>query len=162
MFPSESALDTILTAVIAITLAFYATFLIRLKPPKEDKVTSNNESEKKENASLKTKGLEKPTTPAETKKNAGEKPASPVETQKIREEPTKTVQTEPDIETDRSFEKKKAEEEKKSFFLFGNSKFKGCSHKFGYLGTLPKNTPIPDECFGCPKILECLMRSKNR
>jgi len=36
-----------------------------------------------------------------------------------------------------------------------------CPHKFGYLHKLPKNTPIPDECFGCSKIVECL-RKPNR
>jgi len=35
-----------------------------------------------------------------------------------------------------------------------------CLHQFGYLRTLPKNAPIPDECFGCPKIVECLVKAK--
>jgi hypothetical protein len=26
---------------------------------------------------------------------------------------------------------------------------------------LPKNTPIPDECFGCPKILQCLFQKSD-
>jgi hypothetical protein len=30
-----------------------------------------------------------------------------------------------------------------------------CKHEFGYLKTLPKNTPIPKECLGCRKIIEC-------
>jgi hypothetical protein len=34
-----------------------------------------------------------------------------------------------------------------------------CAHHFGYLRTLPRNTPIPDECFGCTKIMECFMQS---
>jgi len=37
-----------------------------------------------------------------------------------------------------------------------------CLHHFGYLRTLPKNAPIPDECFGCQKIVECLIRAKTR
>jgi len=37
-----------------------------------------------------------------------------------------------------------------------------CLHHFGYLRTLPKNAPIPDECFGCQKIVECLVQSKPR
>jgi hypothetical protein len=35
-----------------------------------------------------------------------------------------------------------------------------CLHQFGYLRTLPKNAPIPDECFGCAKIVECLVKAK--
>lgn len=34
--------------------------------------------------------------------------------------------------------------------------FEECAHHFGYLKNLPKNTPVPDECFGCKKILRCL------
>lgn len=37
-----------------------------------------------------------------------------------------------------------------------------CSHHFGYLGTLPKNTPLPDECLGCPKIIKCLTRASTK
>lgn len=38
---------------------------------------------------------------------------------------------------------------------------KDCIHQFGYLRTIPKNKPIPDECFGCTKIVECLINAKN-
>jgi len=34
----------------------------------------------------------------------------------------------------------------------------GCSHHFGYLGEHPKNTPIPNECLTCVKIMECLSK----
>jgi hypothetical protein len=51
---------------------------------------------------------------------------------------------------------KKRDAEKKSFYLFGQKDFEGCPHEFEYLKTLPKNTPIPDECFGCAQIIECL------
>jgi hypothetical protein len=37
---------------------------------------------------------------------------------------------------------------------------KDCVHHFGYLRTFPKNSPIPDECFGCERIVDCLV-SKN-
>jgi len=30
-----------------------------------------------------------------------------------------------------------------------------CKYKFGYLRTLAKNTPIPDECYSCDKIIDC-------
>jgi hypothetical protein len=30
-----------------------------------------------------------------------------------------------------------------------------CKHSLGYLKTLPKNTPIPEECLSCAKIVEC-------
>jgi len=31
-----------------------------------------------------------------------------------------------------------------------------CRHFFGYLKKIPKNTSIPDECFGCPRMVDCL------
>jgi hypothetical protein len=53
----------------------------------------------------------------------------------------------------------KNKDDKKAFFLFGETEFKGCTFKMGYLKSLPKNKPIPDECFGCPQILECIALS---
>jgi len=35
---------------------------------------------------------------------------------------------------------------------------KGCPHHFGYLAHRPKNTPIPQECLTCQKIVECMLR----
>ena len=31
-----------------------------------------------------------------------------------------------------------------------------CVHTFGYLGNRSKNTLIPDECLGCPKVMRCI------
>jgi len=31
-----------------------------------------------------------------------------------------------------------------------------CLHFFGYLAGYPPNEPIPDECFGCIKAIECM------
>lgn len=31
-----------------------------------------------------------------------------------------------------------------------------CAHFFGHLRKIPKNATMPDECFGCPKMVECL------
>jgi len=41
----------------------------------------------------------------------------------------------------------------------GKSQVK-CPHSFGYLSKLPKGTPLPEECFLCPKVVECLAFSK--
>jgi hypothetical protein len=37
-----------------------------------------------------------------------------------------------------------------------------CTHEFGYLGTLPKNSKIPDECLGCSRIVKCLAEGRSR
>ncbi|MGB9914432.1 MAG: hypothetical protein ACPLIG_00060 [Candidatus Bathyarchaeales archaeon] len=31
-----------------------------------------------------------------------------------------------------------------------------CAHHLGYLKHRPKNTPIPEECFTCGKMIECM------
>lgn len=31
-----------------------------------------------------------------------------------------------------------------------------CPHHFGYLKTRPKDTPIPDACLTCQKMIQCL------
>lgn len=36
-----------------------------------------------------------------------------------------------------------------------------CVHHFGYLRTFPKNSPIPDECFGCERIVDCLVNKNH-
>jgi len=34
----------------------------------------------------------------------------------------------------------------------------GCPHYYGYLQTIPKNAPLPKECFGCSKMVDCFLR----
>lgn len=131
--------------------------LIKLKPSKEDIETTENDS-------IELKKL-KPITPTETSGNTSEE-----ETTAVQEEPTEASQPEVnqtgvnalngDVEV--TEKKNNKDELKKSFFLFGERDFEGCSHKFGYLKSLRKNAPIPDECFGCPQILEWLMTRKSK
>jgi len=159
VFPFDSPLTFIPLVVIAAILAVYTLLLIKLKPSKEDIETTENDS-------IELKKLEKPTTPTETSGNASEE-ATPA----LQEEPTEASQTEVnqtrvnalngDLKETRK-KNNKDKELKKSFFLFGEKDFEGCPHKFGYLKSLRKNAPIPDECFGCPQILECLMTQKSK
>jgi len=39
--------------------------------------------------------------------------------------------------------------------------FQRCIHNFGYLRNLPENTPVPNECFGCPKAMRCLFPNEQ-
>ena len=39
--------------------------------------------------------------------------------------------------------------------------FTKCIHDFGYLRNLPQNTPIPNECFGCPQVMRCLFPNEQ-
>jgi hypothetical protein len=38
--------------------------------------------------------------------------------------------------------------------------FQGCVHQFGHLRNMPKNTAVPAECFGCPKVLRCMFENE--
>jgi hypothetical protein len=154
VFPFDSPLTILPLAIIAAILVFYTLLLIKLNPSRKDIETTENDS-------IELKKLEKPTTPTEISGNAIEEVTSAVQ-----EEPTEASQTEVNalnvgVEgTERKNNKDK--ELKKSFFLFGERDFEGCPHKFGYLKSLRRNAPIPDECFGCPQILECLMTRKSK
>jgi DNA-directed RNA polymerase subunit RPC12/RpoP len=37
-----------------------------------------------------------------------------------------------------------------------------CPRHFGFLNTIPQETPIPEECLLCPKVLQCTVRQKER
>ena len=49
----------------------------------------------------------------------------------------------------------------KSYAAKSQTGLQKCVHSFGYLRSLPKNTSVPDECFGCPKIMQCLFQKSN-
>lgn len=175
--PLEFPFNIALVAVTAIIVISYAIFLIKLRPAIEAESIIKTNLEKKRATSVESRSREKPTTPGDTKKIADEKPTLlredriSVEPRKSSEKPEtkvenkKEVQPEAPVEVVEIEEKKKTakdEDAKKSFFLFGERNFEGCHHEFGFLYDLPKNTPIPDECFGCPQIVECLKNSKPK
>jgi hypothetical protein len=36
-----------------------------------------------------------------------------------------------------------------------------CTHRFGYLSALKKKTEIPDECYSCTQLINCVKEPKN-
>jgi len=67
--------------------------------------------------------------------------------------------TEPVVKPMKTEKQREAQMEKakKSYYLFGETKFEGCQHRFGYLAT-NEDKPIPDECFGCSRVIECFKK----
>jgi len=161
MLTPESSL-TILKVAIAIILVFYVTLLVKLKPSREIKPPLDRYVETVRTPTVEQKKPEKPTTPLETRKTANEEPVLTSKTEKLQEEPPKGIQTKAHAETEENQTKETDKQAKRAFFLFGEREFEGCPHRFEYLRNLPKNSPIPDECFGCPKILECLGSPKKK
>ena len=56
-------------------------------------------------------------------------------------------------------DRKRTTDQLKAFYLFGETEFNNCQHEFGFLKKM-KNKPIPDECFGCPRLLDCFKLPK--
>ena len=153
VFPFDSPLTILPLIVIPAILIFYTLLLIKLKPSREEIETAENDS-------MQPETLEKSIAPIETIENVGEEV-----TPAVQKMPSETVEVEADaesIDVEETGKNDNGKESKKAFFLFGERDFEGCPHKFGYLKSLRKNAPIPDECFGCPQILECLMTRKNK
>ena len=68
-------------------------------------------------------------------------------------------------ETSKTLEAEEIEEEKPEDTLAQKIKIEleektespaACSHHLGYLKQRPKNTPIPEECLTCTKMIECM------
>ena len=38
------------------------------------------------------------------------------------------------------------------------NRFSGCPQSFGFLAKRPKDTPIPQQCMLCPKIVDCMLK----
>ena len=36
-----------------------------------------------------------------------------------------------------------------------------CRHAFGFLGDMPDNADIPDECAVCPKVMQCFIKRRT-
>jgi len=54
-----------------------------------------------------------------------------------------------DLETEAALQEKKIQESRKA------ETAPECKHRFGYLRTLPRDAPIPNECLSCDKIIKC-------
>lgn len=67
-------------------------------------------------------------------------------------EASKTIEVEEteDEKQEETLQKLEIEIEKKCEDTFG------CSQHLGYLKQRPKNTPIPEECLTCTKMIECM------
>ena len=131
-----SLFDTGLLITVVVLMLLYLIVLIKLKPSTGREKT------------LKTKSLKRnirKVSSTERRNNPGIYPEN-------REEPAEMVK---DIEKPKSVSTVSVETEKTEFSR--DTQPSGCPHYFGYLRGHPKNTPIPNECLTCTKIMECLV-----
>jgi len=134
MFPfGWSLFNTGLTITIVVLLVLYLIVLIKLKPPTEgSRIPKTDLSKQGGSEGSSTEGRSKLRVYNETREGSVERPEplSPL--------PIEAEKTEFPEETRNS----------------------GCPHYFGYLREHPKNTPIPNECLTCVKIMECLSKGE--
>ena len=136
MFPfALSLFDTTLLITIVILILLYLIVLIKLKPSTVGEKT------------LKTKSL-KQNIPKFSSTERQNNPVIHPEKQKEHTEKAEAIERPKSVPTV-SVETEKTENSR-------DAKTSGCPHHFGYLNEHPKNTPIPNECLTCTKIMECL------
>jgi len=137
MFPfALSLFDTGLLITLVIFMLLYLIVLVKLKPSTEGEKTPKTGSLKQ----------------TIRKTFSTERQKRPVISYKTREEPAEKVKV---IERPKPVSTVSVETEKTEFSR--GTQPSGCPYHFGYLKQHPKNTPIPNECFTCTKIMECLV-----
>jgi hypothetical protein len=135
MFPFELSLfDTGLLAVIVILVLLYLIVLIKLKPSTgEEKILKTKSLKQNIQKDSSTEGWNSPVIHRENTEEHAEK-------EETIEKPKLTSMVSTETEKSRDIHPS------------------GCPHHFGYLKEHPRNTPIPNECLTCTKIMECLVR----
>jgi len=134
MFPFGWPLfNTGLTIVIVVLVVLYLIVLIKLKPPTEGSRIPKTD--------LSRQGV--------SEGSSTERRGEPVVHNEALEEPIERLEPLPPLPIET--EKTEIPEETRN---------SGCPHYFGYLTEHPKNTPIPNECLTCFKIMECLSRGE--
>jgi len=164
-----STTNIILTAAVVGLFIFFITLLIKLNPSTEKKENLRPRIEIDEQEPLHSptvlhnhQSSRIDTTRIEASE-VGEKPMMMVgstigggstHTKQVNQGPAPTFKE--NRETPRPPEKPVATAKTEA-----SSAVKDCAHHYGYLHTFPKNSPIPDECFGCEKIVDCLVNNKK-
>jgi hypothetical protein len=85
----------------------------------------------------------------------GEEEEAPVSAEQVSPEPTYEEPTYPDVPAGPVEPPAESIPDKIIQQSLETETTQECKYKFGYLRTLPKNTPIPDECYSCDKIIDC-------
>lgn len=158
-------MDILLMAGIFILLVVYVAILIHLKPSLKSKKSHEDadieseivqQSPEEEHAETSVQ----PTIIPVKAKETAEEPPKAIEPP---EEPIAEFQTPKESASLPSKEVSKIEEliTHKAKEIPKKAGPPGCSYYFGYLGQLPKNDPIPDDCLGCFKLMECLIKQST-
>ena len=136
MFPfALSLFDTGLLITIVVLMLLYLIVLIKLKPPTVGEKTLKTKSLKQNIQFSSTEQRNNPIIHNENWEEHAEKVEAVEKPQSVTTLPVETERTE----------------------FSGDAKSSECPHNFGYLREHPRNTPIPNECLTCTKIMDCLV-----
>lgn len=167
-----SAFDLVLSVGVIVLIVLFVTTLVRLNPSSEDKKPRKEATHEEEHefvASSHDLGQlsdqqNAPNTAQRAEKPTFERTQPPQQlvvsaatggySQESLEQTSKPIEHKGLLKNHKTASSQKQAPK--------NSSVKDCLHFFGYLGGLPKNTPIPGECFGCEKIVDCLITVKGK
>ncbi len=158
-----SLYDVILIAGVFILIVLYVALLIYLKPSLRTKRSEDISPKAKMQAPTPSSQEEEsvePTLKPITAIEPGEEilaSREPSEEAEAGVEPPEKSLPAPPKEA-LKIEKVVADEAEEPSRIRGPPGPPGCTHYFGYLAEIPKNTPIPDGCLGCLRLTECLIK----
>ena len=161
-----SVFDLVLSVCVMVLIVLFVTTLLKLNPSKTKEQSQRDEVYEEEQESALFQ--HEPSAPPVSWQNAEK--ATPQKTQQM---PQLVVSATANGATHESLEHMPSPNESREPHrqpktttsakqISKSSDEKDCLHHFGYLNELPKNTPIPGECFGCPKIVDCLITAKGK
>jgi len=164
MFPFDlSTINVLLIAAVTVLFILFVTVLMKLNPSTEKRELLETEIQVEKHKPLLTSTIA-PRDPPSANIDASKESENPqaaissiIEDSSIQAEQETPAPT----ENERG-EIPRSEKIVLSARTESASSKRDCLHQFGYLRTLSKNAPIPDECFGCSKIVECLVKTKRR
>lgn len=142
-------------AGVFILIIVYVALLIHLKPSLRNKKPSEADLDFK---------ISQQRNPEKHSIGTSLQPITPIETEEFTREPPTSLdapaKSKAEIQTPKELTPPSPKEllPHRAKELPRKSGPPGCRYHFGYLGELPENTPIPDECLGCLKLMECLIR----
>ena len=167
-----SAFDLVLSVGVIVLIVLFVTTLVKLNPSSEGKESKNTKIREEEHEfATSTHDLGQPNSPnmPHTTLQGADRATS----EKLEQPPQLTVSAttggssqESLEQTPKTFGYREPPKNQKPLGIqkqaAKSSEDKDCLHFFGYLGGLPKNTPIPGECFGCQRIVDCLITPKKK
>jgi len=165
MFPFDSPGEALQAMLIPVIIILYAIVLVKLRPNEKTELQSNDFLSKTERRLSERKKIRNSSSAIDAIEIEDNQQTSDISVNKSAKQVAGGNQQEKQaklgplaLPNEKTQEKKK----KKSFFLFGEQNFKGCHHNLGHLSTVARNVPIPEECFGCPELLECVKTKSNK